>query len=105
MIFFNFFYTCSGILTISVGLLYQLESTRPLLVTSLPNAVAMMLILIGAVISLLMFVSHSVFTIKVKEVVMVMYAALSLQWIGLGVWPLFSLERRRYRGYTELQEN
>ena len=74
MAFFNFFYTSSGTLTLSVGILYQLEAIKVLLVTSLPHAVGMKLILIGSAVSLVMFVSYSV--IVYHQVVMVVLHSL-----------------------------
>lgn len=79
--FFNFFFSTSGTLSASVGMIYQIKDIKPFVVQALPDALAMKLILIGSLLSLVVY------------------------WIGLGVFPLFNIRRQRYRGYTELQES
>ena len=55
--FFSFFTTVSAVLTLAICVLYQVDFTHPLLITVLPDTTAMLLILIGIVISLAGLVS------------------------------------------------
>ena len=57
MVFFNFFYTSSGVLSLSIGILCEIQGVKPFIKEALPDAPAMRMILIGSIISVVKFVS------------------------------------------------
>lgn len=57
VVFFNFFFTSGGVLSITIGMLYESTVLGPFVKPQLPDPLAMKMILIGIAISLSMFVS------------------------------------------------